>query len=62
MNDTPTGTVCTKTAIYQSSCSCKSRTFRERGDIFPCCLRCQDKVEWNVVHELPVLAAHAPRE
>jgi hypothetical protein len=50
-----TGAVCTKTAIYQSGCSCRSRTFRCKGEVFPCCLRCQSKVGWELVQELPVL-------
>ncbi len=55
-----TGDVCTTTAIYRSGCSCRSRTLRGRGEIFPSCLRCQGKVEWELVQALPVLDMHAP--
>jgi len=55
LTNAATGSVCTKTAIYESGCSCRSRTFRGRGEVFPCCLGCQGKVEWELVQELPVL-------
>jgi hypothetical protein len=55
LTNVATGAVSAKTAIYQSACGCRSKTIRGRGEVFPCCLRCQSKVEWELVQELPVL-------
>jgi hypothetical protein len=54
-SNSATGAVSTKTAIYQSACGCRSKTIRGRGEVFPCCLRCQSKVDWELVQELPIL-------